>query len=99
MAYSVHILSKANAKFEGHIEFLAQVSESAAEKLYDAFYNSQRKLSENPYLYPKYENKAGFNLKYTIFSKRYRIVFEIIGNEVYIHDIQDCRQNTNQNLI
>ncbi|MCL2054623.1 MAG: type II toxin-antitoxin system RelE/ParE family toxin [Oscillospiraceae bacterium] len=99
MVYSVHAMPKANAKFENHVEFLAQVSESAAEKLYDAFYECQKKLSENPHLYPKYESEIGMNLKYMLFSKRYRIVFKIVEDKVHIYDIQDCRQDTAQNLI
>ena len=38
-------------------------------------------------------------LRYRLFRKRYRIVFEIVGNSVYIYDIQDCRQDSDKNLL
>ena len=38
-------------------------------------------------------------LRYRLFGKRYRIVFEIVGNSVYIYDIQDCRQDSDKNLM
>ena len=32
-------------------------------------------------------------------GKRYRAVFEIIDNNVYVYDIQDCRQDTDKSLV
>jgi hypothetical protein len=38
-------------------------------------------------------------LRYKLFGKRYRIVLEIVGNAVYVYDIQDCRQDVDKNII
>ena len=62
-------------------------------------YESIDDLSENPRIYPRYESKAEAELRYKLFSKRYRMVFEIVGNNVYVYDIQDCRQDTDKNLL
>jgi hypothetical protein len=84
-----------------HINFMARVHEPAAVRLFEAYRDSLGSLSENPNGYPKYEPQSPIDkeLHYKLFSKRYRIVFEIVGNLVFIYDIQDCRQDVDKNLI
>jgi hypothetical protein len=39
-------------------------------------------------------------LRYKLFGgNRYRIVFEVAKSDVYVYDIQDCRQDTDKNLL
>jgi len=84
-----------------HIHFLARVSEPAAGRLYDAYEEALGALAENPHGYPRYEphREIAAVLHAQLFAKRYRIVFEICGDAVYIYDIQDCRQDIDKSLV
>ena len=84
-----------------HILFLARVSESAAERLYIAYRDTLGLLAENPQGLPRYEpiSKTPAQLHVKIFAKRYRIVFELRDQSVFVYDIQDCRQDTDKNLV
>ena len=99
--YHYFIDPLADKKLAEHIEFLARVSEKAAIKLYDE-YNETIEYLENypescsPY-YPSIPIDA--ELRYILFSKRYRIVFEIVDNKIYAYDVQDCRQDDDKKLV
>ena len=99
--YAVFVEPSADRRLANHIEFLARVSEKAATQLYDAYEETLRFLEETPEICPPYFSKTLTNevLRYKLFYKRYRIVFEIIGSEVYAYDIQDCRQDDERNLV
>ena len=99
--YHILIDPPADKKFAVHIEFLARVSENAAVRLYNAYEKALGFLEDSPKSCPPYiaPKPIEADLKYKLFGKRYRIVFEIIGNEVYVYDIQDCRQSTDKSLV
>ena len=99
--FCIHVDIPALEKFALHIEFLANVSEQAAINLYAVYEESLSILETFPRACPTYPSKLypKRELRYRIFGKRYRIVFEIIDNAVYIFDIQDCRQDNDKNLI
>jgi len=100
MQYNIIPHKEAQQKLKSHIRFMKNVSYSVAEKIYNEYKNSLVSLSENPHSGLRYEHKSNKNLKYKLFYKqRYRIVFEIIENNVYIYDIQDCRQDTDKKLL
>ena len=91
----------ADQKLAKHIEFLARVNERVAIKLYDEYNEAIEYLERYPESCPPYYlgNPIDAKLRYKLFSKRYRIVFEIVDNKVYAYDIQDCRQDDDKNLI
>jgi len=99
--YAVYVDSAASDRMVMHVRFLAQVSVSAAGRLYDALEKAIDSLKHNPTICPPYIPKFTTNaeLRYKLCAKRYRIVFEIIGKAVYVYDIQDCRQDTDKNLV
>ena len=99
--YSVYIAPSADRKLASHIEFLARVSENAAARLYEDYEEALGLLEDNPEACPFYVplNPIDAQLRYKLFGKRYRIVFEIVGDNVYAYDIQDCRQDTDKNSI
>jgi hypothetical protein len=77
------------------------VSERAAVNLYDEYSEAIEYLESFPESCPTYYPNVPIDaqLRYKLFSKRYRIVFEIIGNKVYAYDVQDCRQDDDKRLI
>jgi len=99
--YHVNVEPSANRRFCAHIEFLARVSENAAVRLFEAYEKALDYLEKSPGSCPIYRSITSIDaqLRYKLFGKRYRIVFEIVGNAVYIYDIQDTRQGIDKNLI
>jgi hypothetical protein len=99
--HSVFVEPSADRRLAAHVEFLARVSEKAAVRLYKAYEESLRFLEDNPQSCPLYipQMPIEAELRYKLFGKRYRIVFEIVGSAVYAYDIQDCRQDIDKNLI
>jgi len=99
--HKVFIEPEADRRLAGHIEFLARVSESAAYRILEAYEEALAFLESSPEICPIYSsgNQVDAQLRYKLFGKRYRIVFEIVDNSVYVYDIQDCRQSAERNLL
>jgi len=99
--YSVFVDPSADRRLAEHFEFLSRVSEDAAYRLYSEYEEALNYLEDSPESCPPYRPKMPIDaeLKYKLFGKRYRIVFEIIDNNVYAYDIQDCRQDTDKNIL
>lgn len=99
--YQVIIASDANDRMFDHFEFLARVSVNAANRLLDGLLKDIRNLRTDPFRYPVY-NRAYLPVgkyRYIISNKRYRIVYQIIGNQVFVDDIQDCRQDDDKSVL
>jgi len=99
--YQVFVDPQADRKLAAHIEFLAHVSEAAAVRLYNEYEEALNFIKDSPTSCPPYipQKPIDAKLKYKLFGKRYRIVFEIIDNAVYAYDIQDCRQDVDKNFV
>ena len=99
--YQVIVSSEANDKLYDHFEFLARVSVNAAHRLLEGLLQDIRKFAYDPFRFPIYNqpylpiNKY----RYIISNKRYRVVYQVCGNHVFVDDIQDCRQDDNKSLI
>ena len=94
--YKVIVAPAANDRMDEHLEFLARVNEKAADRLLDELLASIRSLETFPYRNPVY-NRPYLQLgkyRYMISAKRYRIVYQVDGDYVYVDDIEDCRQST-----
>ncbi|MCL2566220.1 MAG: type II toxin-antitoxin system RelE/ParE family toxin [Defluviitaleaceae bacterium] len=87
--YNVLIDPAANDKMYGHFEFLAKVSETAAEKLLDGLIEDIRPLEYMPHRNPVYYKPHLRNGKYRymISQERYRIVYQIEENMIFVTDI------------
>ena len=86
-----------------HTDFLAQVSPIAARRLVADAKNVASRLAINPYQFPYADelDVPGVPLetyRKCIFGGRYKAIFIVEGNNVYIDAIVDCRQN-NINLL
>jgi len=99
--FKVIVDPAANDRMYDHFEFLAQVSETAAERLLDGLVSDMRSLERMPYRNPVYNRpylKSG-KYRYMMSCERYRIVYQIEDNTVYIEDVQDCRQSDTKSLL
>ena len=99
--YTVKVDILAKYKMSNHARFLANVSIPAAKRLRNAYNTALKSLRSNPQRCPLYVSSIDIEeeLRYLLFSGRYRIVFEIVDKYVYVYDVQDCRQDDDKNLI
>lgn len=99
--YRVIIASEANDRLFDYFEFLARVSKTAANKLLDGLLKDIRKLQTEPFRYPIYNRPYLQVGKYRsmISCERYRIVYLIHDDQVFVDDIQDCRQDDDKSTL
>jgi len=99
--YKVCVSPSANDRMYDHFVFLAQVNESAARRLLDQLIKDIKSLEFtpeiNPYLERPYLEKRKY--RYKLSYRRYRIVYQIINDNIFVDDIQDCRQDDDKSLI
>jgi len=99
--YHVIIDPAANDRMYDHFEFLARMSVPAANKLLDNLITDIMSLESMPFRNPVYNRPylQPDKYRYMISNKRYRIVYQVDGNFVYVDDIQDMRQADDKNLV
>jgi hypothetical protein len=99
--YHVYIDPAANDRMADHMEFLARVSEEAADRLLDELMINIRSLKTMPFRNPIYNRPFLTIDKYRnlIVGKRYRIVYQVDGDCVFVDHIQDCRQSDDKNIL
>ena len=95
IAYQVVVDPAANDRMYEHFEFMARVSETAAEKLLDVLSASICSLENMPQRNPVYARPylPSDKYRYLLSCDRYRVIYQIEGNTVFVDDIQDCRQS------
>ena len=99
--YTVIIAPGANDKMYDHFAFLAKVSEDAANRLLDGLVEDIYSLEYMPYRNPVYDRpylRKG-KYRYMMSCGKYRIVYQIEGNIVFVDDIQDSRQSDARSLL
>jgi len=99
--YKVIIDPAVNDRMYDHFEFLARVSESAAERLLDNLIEDMHSLERMPYRNPVFNRpyiKIG-KYRYMVSCKRYLIVYQVVGDTVYIDEVQDARQADDKNRL
>ena len=99
--YDVIVAPAANDRMAEHLEFLARVSEDAANRLLDEMLADIRSLAQSPYRNPVYNRPYLPIDKYRclISGKRYRIIYQIDGDFVFVDDIQDGRQDDDKSVL
>jgi len=99
--FKVAVSPAANDRMYDHFEFLARVSENAARKLLSELLSDIRSLELTPQASPYFDRpylEQG-KYRYRISYKQYRIVFQIVKDNVFVEDIQDCRQDDNKDIL
>lgn len=92
--YNVVISDEATQMLVSHTRFLAQVSETAALRLIDAFQQQTRSLEQFPERSPWLTDPMISAGKYRklLLEKKYLLVYQIKENTVYVDAILDTRQ-------
>jgi hypothetical protein len=93
--YNVIIQSSATEMLVQCAGFLAQVSESAAERLTEEFTKQAKTLEimpeRCPFLYDRHIPERKY--RKLIFEKYYMLIFQMIENNVFVDAMVDCRQD------
>ena len=100
--YNVVIARRADRMLLSHTEFLIRVSIDAARRLLFDFRKATKRLAENPYQFPFADELDAPGIppemyRKCLFENRYKALFLIENNDVFIDAIIDCRQD-NRNL-
>jgi len=95
--FIVILASRADEMLLSHIKFLAQVSPAAARKLLSEFRSAKSRLAGDPYMFPYADELDVFGIplktyRKCIFYSRYKAIFLIEDNNVFVDAIIDCRQ-------
>ena len=93
--FRVEISQAASDRLYDHVLFLAKVNVDAAMALRDTLLKDIRSLESFTYRHPVYEGPyvAPGKYLYMLSAGRYRILYQVEGDTVFVDDIQDCRQN------
>ena len=95
--YKVVIQNPAIERLIQQTRFLAQVSETAAERLAAVFYKSANSLEMMPERCPWLTDPYIPEHKYRklVFEKNYMLLFQVIGDSVFVDAVVDCRSEYN----
>jgi len=93
--YTVIIGGPATEMLVQHARFLAGASETAAQRLVLEFKVKAKTLETMPGRCPWLSHPLIPEHKYKklIFEKHYMLIFQIIGKNVYVDAMVDCRQD------
>ena len=81
-----------------HAAFISNVSKPAALRFHREFKDIVRRLKENPYQFPLYDdpNLPPDIYHKVLFAKWYKAVFSIEGDVVYVDAVVDGRADWNR---
>ena len=100
-SYRVFVSPGANDRMYDHFLFLARLNENAARDLLSKLVEDIQSLElmpqANPYFDRPYLEQGKY--RYKLSHRRYRIVYHIVDDCVYVEDIQDCRQDDEKSII
>ena len=99
--YRVFVSPAANDRMLDHFEFLARVSEKAAHSLLSKLVEDIQSLEFMPQANPYFDLPYLEQVKYwyKLSYRRYRIVYQVFNDTVFVEDIQDCRQDDDKSLL
>lgn len=98
--YTVIVSRRADTMLVNHTRFLANVSVPAARELVKEYKKILDTLEDNPFQFPaetEYELPPGLYRK-ALFYKRYKALFTVEDDKVYLDAVLDCRQDNARNL-
>ena len=95
--YNVILAKRADIMLLLHTEFLARASSFAARRLISDFIKAKNKLAKNPFQFPFADEIDAPGITPEVYRKclffgRYKALFIIEDNNVFVDAIIDCRQ-------
>jgi plasmid stabilization system protein ParE len=83
-----------------HMEFLTRVSVPAAKAFYKEFEDTLRRMKEDPYQFPPEDdlNLPDGQYRKAIFAKRYKAIFTVERETVYLDAVVDCRMDNKNRM-
>ena len=99
--YKAILARRADIMMQAHIEFLARVSIPAAHRLLTDFKRSIHKIEDNPFQFSYADELDAPGIpdetyRKCFFNERYKALFIIEEQTVYIDAIIDCRQENSE---
>ena len=91
--FTVIIQTPAALMLTQHARFLAQINEAAAERLTSEFFAKSKTLEHMPERCAWLSGYSITEKKYRklVFENNYMLVFQIVGDIVYVDAMVDCR--------
>jgi len=99
--YKIIIDPAANDRMYEHFEFLARIGADAANRLLKSLLADIRSLKTLPFGIRRTTARICPAGKYRdiIYNKRYRVIYQVDGDFVFVDDIQDCRQDEDKSML
>jgi len=99
--FNILVAPAASDRMADQFEFLARVSENAANKLLKKLIEDIKSLEINPQINPYLDRTyiEPRKYRYKLSYGRYRIVYQIVNYTVFVDDIQDYRQGDDKSLL
>ena len=96
--HRVILATRVRSQLLQHTSFLARVSPPAAMRFRQEFAKILERLKDNPFQFPVDPVFAKLNLLYrnALFEGRYKALFSVENNVVYVDSVIDCRQQFTQ---
>ena len=93
--YRIEISGRVDAMLLSHIEFLARVSVPAAKAFRNAYAEIIHEIEVNPFQFPieTDPNLPDGLYRKALFAKRYKALFIVEDNIVFLDAVVDCRQD------
>ena len=96
----VRLHPRLSAQLTQHAEFIARVSKPAAQRFRTEFAAMLKRLADNPYQFPHYDdpNLPAELYRKAIFAKWYKVVFYVEDTDVYVDAVVDGRSDYNSGI-
>ncbi len=88
---NIFISDKAKLELYSHSFYKRKYSKSAYKKFLEDFDSSIQSLLIFPYMYPKVSKNSSY--RKILFNKKYKILYSIKNDCIYIDSIINCKQN------
>jgi len=101
--YTLVVAPRADKMLLEHTKFLAKVSIPAAKRLLADFEKSIERISTNPHMFPYLDENTVLGItpktyRSCLLGTRYRIIFTVENQCIFIDAIADCRQGNSDIL-
>jgi hypothetical protein len=93
--YHVIVSNIVAGQLLGYVQFIANVSPSAAKRFVDEYESILDRLEDNPF---QFQVDTSFNnpdeYRSALFARWFKCLFIVDGSKVYLDAVIDCRQDT-----